>query len=248
MKNQLKSFAFSLTIVLGVFSANAQVKVKVNLVGNTNQIMKMKDLHANINPDTISNKKHLYAIGAAENLQGEMMVIKGKPYFTGLTTDRKPLIEKTFNKKMIFMVSANISKWESQKITKHIASKDELIQIVFEAASKHGIDTTSGFPFMIKGNVKSLKGHIAFLKDEHIGNFSPQVKKDDDYPVLVENKKIQVLGFASTDAGGRFAMPAIGTKAASKMHIHFISKDESSFGHVEDLSFDEEIKLYFPKN
>jgi len=238
----------SIMVLLTLVSlAKSQNRMDVKLVGNTNQIMKMYDLHANINPDTIKNKINLFGIGAAENLQGEMMILDGKPYYAGLTQDRKPYLDNTFNKNLIFLVSMNVPKWRSQKITKPISSKDELIAYIFSQAAKNGIDTNSAFPFLIKGKVKTIKAHIAYLKDEHIHKFSPQIKKQDDYPILLENKEVTILGFASTDAGGLFAMPQMGNKAASKMHIHFISKDKKYFGHIEDLLFIKGLKLYFPK-
>lgn len=38
--------------------------------------------------DTISNRQFLYAIGAIENLQGELMVFNGKPLYAGLDGKR----------------------------------------------------------------------------------------------------------------------------------------------------------------
>lgn len=58
--------------------------------------------------------------------------------------------------------------------------------------------------------------------------------------------RMSLLGFAGKTAGGRFAMPAMPGRAASPMHMHFVTPDFSRSGHVEDLKIEETWQLCLP--
>lgn len=74
-----------ISLLLIPFLSQAQ---EIQLVGSTALIMTEKNLSANMDLDTISNRQFLYAIGAIENLQGELMVFNGKPLYAGLDGKR----------------------------------------------------------------------------------------------------------------------------------------------------------------
>lgn len=106
--------------------------------------------------------------------------------------------------------------------------------------------TARGFPFRIKAKVAHIQAHIAFLRPETVVNFSPQGKKQDDYPLTLNDQNVWIMGFAGKTAGGRFAMPATGNNPASELHMHYICSDKEEAGHIEDLVISGTWQLCLP--
>jgi len=239
----MKKLITLLFIVLGqqVYAQNLQ------LVGSTAQMIKNFDLSANIDFDTLSNTENLYGIGAIENLQGEMTIINGKPYVATWSKDNQAQIEQTFNKNGIFLVSANVKEWKEIEINQKFNDKSELLAYVLKQAEKNDLDVDGGFPFRIETKVDHIRAHISFISEATIQNFSPQAKKADDHRVIIENEDVEIIGFAGHQAGGRFAMPAMPNRPASKMHIHFLTADQKKIGHIEDLKILQKAVLYLPQ-
>ncbi|MCL6259149.1 acetolactate decarboxylase [Aquiflexum sp. TKW24L] len=223
-----------LLLSLTIFPLLSQAQ-SIQLIGSTAQIMKEKNLSANIDLDTITDRKFLYAIGAMENLQGEIIVFNGKALYAGLDKDRQPYWEQTYDKKAIFLVRSNVAAWQKTIFTEPISDRHELTKIILREAGKAGLDTVGGFPFRIKAKVDHIEAHIAFLRPETVADFSPMAKKQDDYPLELNNQNVWIIGFAATTAGGRFAMPAMGNNPPSQLHMHYIRNDREEAGHIEDL-------------
>lgn len=218
----------------------------INLVGSTAKIMKEMNLSAVLSLDTISNRKHLYAIGAVKNLQGEVLIVDGKALVAELDQNRLPRWVSTWDRELIFLVSANVNSWNKIMLDIPIRNRAELEAVVFKEAEKLGLDTSGGFPFRVKVKADTIQAHIAFLRPETIAYFTPQGKKQDDFPILLTNKPVRIIGFAGTTAGGRFAMPAMPSRAASNMHMHYLTADESEAGHIEELNFQGKWQLCLP--
>ncbi|MCH7406341.1 acetolactate decarboxylase [Belliella aquatica] len=228
----MKKYLFISILMIPIWS-QAQ---NIQLIGSTAQIMKEKNLSANIDLDTITNRKFLYAIGAMENLQGEIIVFNGKPLYAGLDENRLPYWEQTFDKKAIFLVRSNVDAWHKTVFRDDpISNRQELTKIIMREASKAGLDTVGGFPFRIRAKADQIQAHIAFLRLETVTNFTPQGKKQDDYPLALEDQNVWIIGFAGKTAGGRFAIPAMGNNPASELHMHYIRTDKEEAGHIEDL-------------
>lgn len=242
----IKLVYFGVIFSLGqVLNSEAQ---QLSLTGSTANIMLKKDLSATLDLDTISNRKFLYGIGAIKNLQGEVLIVNGKPLVSELDENRQPVWTETWDKKMIFLVSAPVQNWRKIKISQPIANRKELEAVIFEEAKKAGLDVENGFPFRIRLIASEVQSHIAFLRPETVQNFTPQGKKNDDYPLVLENEALRIIGFAGQTAGGRFAMPAMPGREASRMHMHFVSPDFTRSGHVEDLKIQKTWQLCLPMN
>lgn len=219
---------------------------QINLVGSTAKIMIERELSASLSLDTITNRKHLYAIGAVENLQGEVLIVNGQPLVAELNQNRQPRWVSTWDRNLIFLVSANVNSWNKIMLDVPIHNRKELEAVIFAEAEKLGLDISGGFPFRVKVKADTIQAHIAFLRPETIANFSPLGKKQDDYPILLTDEPVRIIGFAGTTAGGRFAMPAMPGRTASNMHIHYLKADESEAGHIEELNFQGKWQLCLP--
>lgn len=219
---------------------------EIRLTGSTAKIMKERDLSASLALDTLSDRKHLYAIGAVENLQGEVLIVNGKPLIAELDQNRTPRWVSTWDRNLIFLVSANVASWNKITLDIPIHNRKELEAVILAEAEKLGLDTSGGFPFRVKVKTDTIHAHIAFLRPETIVNFTPQGKKQDDFPLLLSNEPVRIIGFAGTTAGGRFAMPAMPGRESSNMHMHYLKADESEAGHIEELNFQGKWQLCLP--
>lgn len=239
----MKKYLF-IALLLLPFLNQAQ---EIQLIGSTAQIMKEKNLSANIDLDTITNRKFLYGIAAIENLQGELIIFNGKPLYAGLNKDRQPYWEQTFDKKAIFLVRSNVDAWHKTVFRDDpISNRQELTKIIMHEAAKAGLDTIGGFPFRIRTKADHIQAHIAYLSPETVANFTPQGKKQDDYPLTLDDQNVWIIGFAGKTAGGRFAMPAMGNNPASELHMHYIRSDKEEAGHIEDIVISGTWQLCLP--
>lgn len=141
-----------------------------------------------------------------------------------------------FEKKVIFLIRSNVNACGKTVFRDApIINRQELTDIILREASKAGLYTVVGFPFRIRAKVDHIQAHIAFLKPETVANFSPQGKKQEDYPLTLDDQNVWITGFAGRTAGARFNMPAMGNNPASELHMHYIRADKEEAGHIEDL-------------
>jgi acetolactate decarboxylase len=82
--------------------------------------MRMGQLQATINPDTLTNKAGLCGIGPLENLKGEIMIIDGESFVSRVKGNDGMEVENTFNAPAPFFVYANVQQWEEVSIPKFV--------------------------------------------------------------------------------------------------------------------------------
>lgn len=213
----------------------------VKYSGKMSKIGQESRVDAEIMIDSIKGK-HLYAIGPVENLRGEIIVWDNKPFVAALTEDKSPYLQKNVKQlKAIFLVYADIEKWDTVLLTNKINSIKDLQQEITDAASKHGIDTSSAFPFLIIGKLKEGSGHIMF-KDNSVIDITPAALKEANHKNTFNNQFAQMLGFYSQHHQTIF------THHDSFLHIHYRLANKYQAGHLDAVSFTEGIpvKLLLP--
>jgi acetolactate decarboxylase len=187
--------------------------------------------------------EHLYAIGPVENLRGEIIVWDGKPFVAAITDDKKPYLQKKVKSlKAIFLVYADVSRWDTVLLTNNISSLTDLEKTITKAAFQQGTDTTTAFPFLILGKVKEGSGHIMY-KDSLVTDITPAALKDANYKNSFSNQYAQMLGFYSQHHQTIF------THHDSFLHIHYRMANKYQAGHLDMVSFDvtEPLKLLLPR-
>jgi acetolactate decarboxylase len=92
-------------------------------------------------------------------------------------------------------------------------------------AKKQGIDVNKPFPFMLKGQFKSLTYHISYLPKKHSKSKKPlpeQVK-------TVEDADVIIVGFFSKNHEGIFTQPG------SHVVMSFMTTTASRVGQIDEL-------------
>jgi acetolactate decarboxylase len=181
---------------------------------------------------------NMYAVGPVKDLLGEIIVWKGRAFVAGLTEDtRESFVKKDVkNLEAVFLVYADVPRWDTIILLQDIASIQELQKAITAAAIKHGTDTTTAFPFLLHGKVKSGSGHIMF-KDSNVTTISSETLAQAKHINTFNNQRAQMLGFYSQHHQGVF------THHDSFLHIHYRMWNKYQAGHLDEVVFDSAVPL-----
>ncbi len=236
MKNSLFLIAISAFISC---NTNTDTKYIVEHKGALKNMMHKGDLSAKADLKDFKKIENLYAIGAIENLKGEVQIFNSKSYNTSVDSETL-VFDNTFNKKACLLVYASVKKWKSFKIPEKIRSYEQLEVYVEKIASENGINTAEPFPFLMEGVAASFDWHIINWKDGDTEHSHEKHIKSGLYGTEL-NTKVEMLGFYSD------AHHAIFTHHTTNMHIHAKTLDNKLAGHIDALTLGKDMILKLPE-
>lgn len=236
-KNTFYYLAGMILLSCTTISCVDSTRVKVTYSGALKTMMS-GDLAATIALDSLSFKKHFYALGAVENLKGEIQIFDSKPY-NSVIMDSSINIQDSYAIKAALFVYAEVEKWNEFNID-DITTKEDLEKIIFETAKSKGINIEEPFPFLLEGKVAILDWHVInWKKGDTI--HTHQKHKTSGLNGLLKNSNVEIIGFYSTKH------KAIFTHHTTNMHMHFKTDDSKIAGHVDDLLLEDELILKLPR-
>ena len=230
------------TILVLLFSScqNADKKAtatEVKYSGALKAIM-TGSIQSVINLDSLSTKKQLYALGAVENLEGEIQIFDSKPSNSFVVDSTLKIID-SYQLKAALLVYAEVEEWDSYEIS-NITTKSDLEEKIFETAKSKGINIEKPFPFLLEGTISSLDWHVINWKQgDTIHNHKKH--KEAGLNGILRNTGVEILGFYSTKH------KAVFTHHTTNMHMHFKTNDNNIAGHIDDLQLDNQLILKLPK-
>ena len=211
---------------------------QVEYKGALKNIMHKGDLSAKADLLEFEGKEHLYALGAVENLKGEVLVFDSKPYVSAVRP--KGLnISNNFDHKATLLVYASVAKWKTFDIPDDVTTYEEIEKFIEETAKNNGINTGEPFPFLMEGVARWFDWHIINWKTGDTEHSHHKHIHSGYYGKLFD-LDIQILGFYSDSHKGVFTHHTINT------HMHFKMKDGTNAGHVDDLKLDGNMVLKLP--
>lgn len=234
----MRSISVSLLIVFmqissTIFAQNNQVKN----IGSMADMGK-ENFAPHIKLDTISNKKHLFGMGPYGRMQGEISIFDGKPFYSSVDENGRGIVSANWEIESPFFVYANVENWSEYSISITINSLDDIQKIVAGTAQKNGYDLKKPFPFRIIGTFESMTTHIVMPRSAEIKGFQ-EGKKQADY--LLSKQTGELLGFYSENHKGIY------THKDSFIHVHFISEDAATMGHLDKITQSKaEFRLLLP--
>ena len=218
---------------------NKETKLfKVEYNGALKNMMHKGDISAKVDLALFENTKHFYALGAIENLKGEIQIFDSRPYNT-MFIDSTLTFDNSFNKKATLLVYASVSKWKSINIPDSIVTYEQLESYIAQVAKENKINIDKPFPFLIKGTLKSFDWHVINWKDgdtEH----SHEKHIISGPHGTINNRQVEMLGFYSDSHHTVF------THHTTNMHIHVKTADHKIAGHVDGLTLGKEMVLKLP--
>lgn len=213
-------------------------KFKVEYNGALKNMMHKGDISAKVALKAFENVEHFYALGAIENLKGEIQVFDSKPFNT-MVIDSTLNFDNSLNKKATLLVYASVNKWKSINIPTTIVTYEELESYIEQAAKDNKINTNEPFPFLMEGTLKSFDWHVINWKDGDMVH-SHEKHVNSGLNGTIENEKVELLGFYSD------AHKAIFTHHTTNMHIHVKTVDNKIAGHLDGLTLGKGMILKLP--
>ena len=217
---------------------NETNKFKVEYKGALKNMMHKGDVSAKADLNDFETSEHFYALGALENLKGEIQIFDSKPFNT-MVVDSVLTFDNSFSKKATLLVYASVSKWKSINIPNTVVIYEQLESYIEQAAKENQIQIDKPFPFLIEGTPKSFDWHVINWKDgdtEH----SHEKHISSGLNGTIKNRQVEMLGFYSD------SHHAIFTHHTTNMHIHVKTVDNKIAGHVDGLTLGEGMTLKLP--
>lgn len=212
---------------------------KVEYIGELKKIMHEGDLSAKADLTDLENSENLYAIGASENLRGEIQIFNSTVYNT-FVQDSVIQFDMTYNSKAALIVYAQVKEWQSFEVPADVVTKDQLESFITQTADSYGIDIHSPFPFILDGNAASISWHIInWPEGDTIHSHEKHIQSG--LHGVLKKTDASFLGFYSD------AHHTIFTHHTTNMHIHVRTKDNMVAGHVDDLELGKGMTLELPR-
>jgi acetolactate decarboxylase len=227
----------ALGVLCSLFLHLTAQNVEVKWAGALRDIMHKGDLSRKKGLMQLSGQPdNLYALGAVENLKGEILIWNGKPFVGYVAADSTAKIDTTFERNAALLVYAVVKKWRQIDLPDSIATYEELDNFIGQLSAKNGANPQAKpFPFLIKGTMATLDGHILNWRDgdtEH----SHQKHIESGWHQQLTDVDVYILGFYSTEHH------TIWTHHSTNMHLHFLTNDHQISGHLDDLTLDKKVK------
>jgi acetolactate decarboxylase len=169
---------------------------------------------------------HLFAIGPVADLRGEITVIDGVP-FIGVVGDAGPFAEKRANVQAAFLVWAHEPRWVRVAIPDTVRSEDEVEAFVPQAARDAGLAPDKPVAFRIEGRAERMDLHVIWQAPG-----TPPGKDAHDkakVTTAMTEASVAIVGFWSAAHRGVF------TPGFSDIHMHVVSGDGKTTGHVDSV-------------
>ena len=213
-------------------------KFKVEYSGALKNMMHEGDVSAKVDLKEFENIEHFYALGAIENLKGEIQIFDGKSFNT-MVIDSTLNFDNSFNKKATLLVYASVNKWKSINIPDNIVTYEQLENYIGQTAKDNQIKIDEPFPFLLEGTPKLFDWHVINWKDGDMEH-SHEKHISSGLHGTINNKQVKMLGFYSD------SHHAIFTHHTTNMHIHVKTVDDKLAGHVDGLTLEKGMILKLP--
>lgn len=222
-----------------LFSCQREPSFDVTYFGELRKVMKSNDLSAHADLSDFAATANFYAIGALENLAGEITIINSEPYITTVHGEELDL-HQNFEFGAAFLVSAQVKNWQSFEIPINIKNLEQLDAFIVNKAIEVGIDTAAPFPFKLEGMSDRFSWHVVHW--DLLDSIHSHIKHvQSGLNGVWMDQVVEIIGFYSNKHHGIF------THHSSNMHMHVRTKNNEVIGHLDDLVLGANMKLYLPK-
>lgn len=244
MKRLLTVFALSgMLFSCGSNGASEETEeaasIEVLHFGALKDMMHKGDLSAKAQLADLKDMEHVYAIGAMENLKGEIQIYDGQSFNT-CVADSAVEFDKDLAGGAALLVYAVVPEWKDVAVPSSVKTYADLEKFVAEQAKENGIDITKPFPFRVEGTPVSFDWHVINWPEgdtEH----SHQKHVESGLHGTIENTPVELLGFYSDKHHRIF------THHTTNMHVHVKTNDGTLAGHMDDVVCGEGMVLKLPK-
>ncbi|MEO0504995.1 MAG: acetolactate decarboxylase [Bacteroidota bacterium] len=236
-------FAFFSYFLLGLIGISCQNKAPKNInsvesYGNRQRILKQNQLKGNVMLDTLFMGERLFALGPVSGLQGEVTVYNDVVSIATVKKDM-PHIASSKETEAIFLIKSNENDWISHTIEEPLSSLDAIEQHVKALLLSKDRDTSLVTPFRIETKVQRMVYHIIYKQDTLPHNKKEHQKAKVKFEL--RDTEVNIIGFWVDKAReGKLTHPG------KRTHLHFMTKNNETSGHIDEISIPTNAKIYFP--
>lgn len=216
---------------------SAEKPHQVHYMGALKNIMHKGDLSAQASLSDFETTEGLYALGAVENLKGEVQIFNGKPYISYVKGDSLRF-DTTFERNATLLVYSHVQIWEEVEIPQTAHEYEAFEAFIAEQAAQRGIE--SPFPFLINGTAQNVSWHTINWPEGDTEHSHEKHIRSGLYGDLI-NYEVQMLGFYSD------SHHAIFTHHTTNMHVHVKTADGTIAGHADGFTLGKDATLSLPK-
>ena len=186
--------------------------------------------------DSIKSQ-HAVGIGVLENLAGEIVVYEGEVWTARALSEGRVEVMRVArpNEHAAFLALSEVPEWRAfaslNELT--LATLEEALAALLEQA---GIESSSGTPFAIEGELAELEAHVIAGACPQSGNPGPE-------PVRRRWQRVpaRLVGFFSRQSSD--ALTPHGTRA----HVHVVVAGAQPFvGHVDAVTIPARTRILVP--
>jgi acetolactate decarboxylase len=178
----------------------------------------------------------LYAVGAVTGLAGEITVVNGVAY-SAVTVDDGIRVAPMPEVTAAILVAAIVPGWMPTPVAAaaDAAALDDRIESAAQAA---GLDVDQPFPFIVEGTINATWHVLRSQGNPSSGTHADHLRNATTGK-LTEAPAV-LIGFFSRHHQGVF------THMGQRTHIHVITPDRRTMGHVDEVSLPREATLKLP--
>ncbi|MCC5932902.1 MAG: acetolactate decarboxylase [Balneolales bacterium] len=211
---------------------------QVEFAGALRNIMRQNNLSAHLHFNGFDLNPNVYALGAFENLKGEILILRGTSFSNRAVGDEAVIIDLK-DEAAAFMVWAEVEDWQGFPVADSVRTFAQLETFAALQAETFGLDTRQPFPFGLTGTAAELVWHVIDWPEDDPVHTHEKHMVTGPHGVLT-NIPVEVLGFYSDSHHGIF------THHSTNMHLHFVSHEENEAGHVDDITLSSGATLWLP--
>lgn len=218
--------------------------------GSQKTIFDTGKAEARVPLSSFSGAPDIFGVGAVAGLDGEITVFQGKPYVTKVRGDSYTM-DHSPEHAAIFAVWTHQTEWTEQPVPPEVKSYLEIQNFVKAQAASSGIDITQPFPFRLVGTPAEVKWHINVDLTEG-KPITKELFAKSKMNYVARNEPMEIIGFYSENHPGVFIsayVPAISKDSGIKnaIHIHLVTRDGKSAGHIDNLILGPGMTLRLPR-
>ena len=210
----------------------------VQTSGSLHEIME-GNFAASISLKELANVPHLYALGAVENLDGEIQIFDGKAVISRRSEEMMS-IDNSFNASAALLVYTSVAEWKEIAVPSMVKSQGQFEIFLQQQAENAGIDTSKPFPFLLNGGVAKLNWHVVNGKELSTVN-TKQSHMQTGLNGVLTHAYVDILGFYDNSNTGAFV------HKGSKTHMHFRAQHANVAAHVDSMFLGQDLTLKLPK-
>ena len=184
------------------------------------------DVAAKVRLTDLGDAQGLCAVGPLEGMRGEITVAGGRVAISRVHAGSVQ-VDEDRDVGAAFLVWIEAPAWRVVELPADVGDEASLGSFLPRALAAAGLDPSRPAAFRIDGDAESLAFHVLDMPDGSPA--SPEAHERAKRRFALRGAGVRLVGFRSSGHRGVFTPPG------SDLHVHFVSEDRRSSGHVESF-------------